>query len=231
MNYIGNLKKALSILIIDDHQLFIDGLTCLLEKSCFSFEIIGALSFEEGRRLLLNHAQCDVILLDINQPEKIDFKDITDIKALYPRSKLVLLSDFEDKELIISTINAGLDGCIPKSIGGELLVGALGLVVSGGVYIPKIAVTNHILPTDKPNLQASEVKHASPLKPIKGSVLTKRQLDILGHLAEGSSNKEIARILDISDGTVRIHMSTMYRVLDVQNRTQAVFKAQELGLL
>lgn len=217
------------MLLIDDHRLFADGLSGILEQAYGSIDFTHTYSLDEGENLL---SCCfDIVLVDIYQPALIDFQRIVQLKRETQVTKFLLLSDIEDKELIIHTISAGLDGYIPKSIGKELFLGALNLVLSGGVYIPKIAVAGDTPPITQTEGARNTPRGKTAERTVNDNVLTKRQRDILKLLENGLSNKGIARELSISDGTVRIHISTIYRVLNVQNRVQAVMKSKELSYI
>ena len=223
-------ENQLKMLIVDDHQLFVDGLRCILEQEFLHVVIAHAdTAILADTALKEEGSDFDLVLFDIHLPTLQSIQSIVSLKCQHPSTKFVLLSDVEDKDLIVQTITAGLDGYVPKSIGKALFVSAIGLVLSGGVYIPKTAITEQNESTSRTEQVAASRQKESHVKPANVSVLTERQRDIIKLLEEGLSNKEIARKLDISDGTVRIHVSTIYRVLNVNNRTQAVVKSRELG--
>jgi len=221
-----NETTPLSILLIDDHPLFVDGFKHMLVQLRQHVTVDVALDFATALQRLEDSVDYDIALLDMGLPDTDGYSAIQTIRQRYPLQPLVVLSANEEKNLINQAISSGVQGYIPKSTSSEVMISALNLVLSGGIYIPKIA------------LSAMEAPRPLAITPIASQhepsdideLLTQRQITILANLADGLSNKEIARKLNIADGTVRVHMSTIYRVLGVENRTQAVVKASKMGI-
>ena len=115
---------------------------------------------------------------------------------------------------IKSTLEYGANGYVPKSSSNELLYSAIHLVMAGGIYVP-------------PQFLKVEKKSEKTILP----VLTERQIEVLQLMAKGNRNKEIARIMNITDHTVKSHITTIFNQLNVNNRTQAVLNAQLSGLV
>jgi DNA-binding NarL/FixJ family response regulator len=154
------------------------------------------------------------------------------LRARVPHVPIVIVSASEDRGLVQQALDRGAHGYIPKSSTGKTMIGALRVVLSGGIYLPPT-----ILDTQKnPHIEAGLPAHSNPeakAEPPDSQSslgLTLRQLDVLSLLCKGMPNKEICRILEVSEGTVKRHVTEILRKLNVSNRTQAVMTAQALGI-
>ncbi len=221
---ITNDTSPLHVLLVDDHPLFVDGFKHMLAQLRSHVSVQVALNFAGALKALDEGGAFDIVLLDMGLPDIDGYAAIQAIRENYPLQPLVVLSANEEKQLINQALAAGVQGYIPKSTRSEVMISALNLVLAGGIYIPTIALSIG----DSPARIGIKKKRRGDDD--IGELLTPRQITILDNLANGLSNKEIARVLNIADGTVRVHMSTIYRVLGVDNRTQAVVKASKLGL-
>ena len=218
------------VLLVDDHTLFRHGLKFLLA------DLDPAISFLEGRDLAsaLTHAgreDIDLILLDLHLPDVRDLDGLRTVKDTFADSTVVVLSSEENAALVRDCIEAGAAGFIPKSSTPAVLVSALRLVLSGGTYLPPqvLGVRGHEpVPAATPSASTQPPRPREVHEP--GARLTDRQLQILLLAVQGKSNKMIARELKVSEGTVKQHLSALFRALGVNNRTEAVFVAAELGL-
>ncbi len=218
------------VLLVDDHTLFRHGLKYLLA------DLDPAISFLEGHTVAsaLTHADredIDLILLDLHLPDVHGLDGLRAVKAAFADSTVVVLSSEENAVLVRDCIEAGAAGFIPKSSTPAVLVSALRLVLSGGTYLPPQVLG--MRGTEPAAAVAPSV--ATPPPPPRtmhetGTRLTDRQLQILLLTVQGKSNKMIARELGVSEGTVKQHLSALFRTLGVNNRTEAVFVAAELGL-
>jgi DNA-binding NarL/FixJ family response regulator len=130
------------------------------------------------------------------------------------------MSGSEQRQDVLDALAAGAFGYIPKSLEPEAMVAAFQQVLGGGIYAPTLLLTDPVkTPDPSPSLDANII-----------AMLTPRQCDVLRLLGKGQANKEIARALDISEGTVKIHLAAIFRLLDVRNRTEAVLKASALDI-
>lgn len=206
--------KRNKILIVDDHPLFSDGLEKIIQIVDPNTCILHAYSFQHGIQTYAGHPDLDLILLDLNLPDCGDVCMITAFKQKTPEIKIAIISASEDQETIAKSISLGANGYIPKSSMSNTLVLALKLVLEGGVYIPPTALTPELKTTSS-----------------KTQKLTNRQLEVLSLLGKGMSNKEICRQLCLAQGTVRAHLSTIFSLLGVSSRLQAVNKAKESGVI
>jgi DNA-binding NarL/FixJ family response regulator len=208
----------MKILIGDHHQLFRAGLRLLLEplKEGMAFGEAG--TFNELVEQCRGGERYDLILLDLGLPGWPGFKGIRAVRALQPDTPLVVVSASEAVGDMHQVLAQGARGFIPKSSSSAVLRGALDLVLSGGVYVPPMALHASAEPPKR---------HRKPKDEHRGSRgLSPRQHDVLTALCTGKSNKQIAYELGLSEGTVKIHMKAVFKSFGVTNRTQAVIVAQ-----
>jgi DNA-binding NarL/FixJ family response regulator len=214
------MASAMKILLVDDHALFREGLVHVLQRLAEKVEVLQAADTASALRLAEQHADLALALLDLRLADGSGLDILSELHALQPRTPIVMLSGSELRKDIRLSLSRGARGYITKSSTAQVMLTALQLVLSGGVYIPPAMLDGADL--------ADDAHHA--VRDGDGG-MTPRQLDVLSLLAEGQSNKEIARSLDMADGTVRTHVNAIFRVLNVVNRTQAVNEARRRGLL
>lgn len=208
----------MKILIVDDHVLFREGLRHVLLQLEPTGEILEAGKCEDAFQLVDAHPEMDLVLLDLSLPGMGGFAGLGEFRARYPGVPVVVMSGSEERHDVQNALDNGALGYIPKSSTSQVMLSALRLVFSGGVYLPPVMLSG---------VAAPPPEMANTLK----SGLTDRQLAVLRLLAEGKSNKLIGRELDLAEGTVKIHISSIFRALNVSNRTEAVIAARKSGLL
>jgi DNA-binding NarL/FixJ family response regulator len=164
-----------------------------------------------------------LILLDLNLPDRDGFAVLADLRRRYATISLVVLSASDDRESILRAIDLGALGFIPKSAPHDVIVNALRLVFSGGVYIPPEALARTRAETREAMAAAQR-----PLSPADCG-LTERQIEVLALMMEGKSNKAISRLLDVAEPTVKHHVTAVLKALNVTNRTEAVIAVGSLG--
>lgn len=201
------------ILVIDDHALFRRGLKHLLRDLDDRVEVLEAAGCSETEAL--RGTSFDLILLDLHMPGIAGLDALAAMRNAFEASRIVVLSGEEDPRQIRRAIDAGAAGFIPKASTPEVLLGALRLILAGGVYLPSVALRGMGEPDAAE--QASEDRIAQ--------LLSDRQIEVLRKAVEGKANKVIARELGISDSTVKAHLSAAFRALGVHNRTEAVYAA------
>ncbi len=208
------------ILLIDDHPIFSQGLKLLLAELDDTIETVVVGHLQEAIGLASEFA---VVLLDFHLPDAEGFQGLQQMRQRFDAVPIIMLSSEDDPLVIGQLIADGAAGFIPKSSTPQVLIAALRLILSGGIYLPPLAFN---LPTQSspPTSLA-----ASPLN-LPNLGLTQRQLEVFLKLAQGKANKVIARELNLSEATVKTHVSTAFRVLGVNSRTEAVYKAAQLGL-
>lgn len=208
----------MKILIVDDHVLFREGLRHVLLQLEPKGEILEAGKCEDAFQLVDANPDMDLVLLDLSLPGMGGFAGLGEFRARYPGVPVVVMSGSEERHDVQNALDNGALGYIPKSSTSQVMLSALRLVFSGGVYLPPVMLSG---------VAAPPPEMANTLK----SGLTDRQLAVLRLLAEGKSNKLIGRELDLAEGTVKIHISSIFRALNVSNRTEAVIAARKSGLL
>lgn len=215
----------LRILIADDHQLFRQGLRFVLQALPRKGLILEAKNGYEVLDIISREPKLDLILLDLFMPGVDGFKLMENLCDRYPKTPFIILSSSDNSAHMRKAINSGASGFIPKTASQNVIMSAVELVLAGGIYIPPEMV--HI-PTLSETGTSVISNRKKSLAPMLSAVLTERQLEVLKLLGEGRSNKEIARLLDISENTVKIHIAAILRTLNVKNRTQAGIIAQKL---
>jgi DNA-binding NarL/FixJ family response regulator len=205
------------ILIADDHTLFRDGLRYVLAQLDEGVEILEAKDCTEALALVSSRPDLELVLLDLAMPGMDGLAGLRVLRARRPSVPVVILSASEEPADVRHALDAGAMGFIPKASGSAVMLGALRLVLSGGVYLP---------PAYLERSQSGRTPITASSADTLG--LTPRQHDVLRLLGRGQSNKEIARVLGLAEGTVKLHISAILRALDVPNRTSAVIAAARL---
>ncbi len=213
----------MKILIGDDHLLFREGLRRVLEQLQDDALFVEAGTFGELLDHCRNHPDNDLVLMDLHMPGWPGFSGIGDVLALHPGVPVVIVSASEAQSDIRSAIDHGATGYIPKSSSVKVMMGAINLVMSGGIYVPPGALGATVEPPIRRRFQ-------EPLERHGGYGLTQRQSEVLDCLRQGKSNKQIAYELGLSEGTVKIHVTAIFKSLGVKNRTQAVIAASALAV-
>jgi DNA-binding NarL/FixJ family response regulator len=213
----------MKLIIVDDHTLFRNGMALLLQAHCSNCEIWEGDSLDAGLAQAAAHPDVDVALLDLHMPGMNGVQGIRRFKDSQPELPLIILTGAEDPRQIQSVLSAGASGFIPKSSTPSVMLSAIQLVLSGGTYIPPQALLH-------PATFTQALAGASPQERSQMQ-LTDRQMQVLRLLAEGKPNKLICRELNIEEGTVKAHIASVFRVLDVTNRTEAATVARQAGLL
>ncbi|HEX5784996.1 response regulator [Hydrogenophaga soli] len=201
-------------LLVDDHLLFLQGLQFLLQDLDPALVCQTATSVAEALSL---PGPFDVILLDYRLPDSDGASGLQRVRAAHAQATVVMLSSMDDESLARELMDQGAAGYVPKSADTPALIQALRTVLRGGSF-PSSATAVRSRPSDTSS--ATVVAALSP-----------RQVDCLLALAEGKSNKAIARDLGLADSSVKTHLSAAFRTLGVTNRTEAVYKAAALGLV
>lgn len=208
----------MKILLIDDHDLFRDGIKLVLTNLEPDTEILSANSYESALPMMVENQDFDMVLLDLGLPGLSDIDALKSVRQTLPTTPVVIVSGNHNGEKVQEILNLGAQGYIPKSTSADLLINALKLVLSGGVYIPQEILSLF-------NQTTSSLDNINTTV----SPLTPRQNDVLERLIHGLSNKEIAKILGMAEPTVRVHIAAILKELNVTNRTRAAHLAVQKG--
>jgi len=206
----------MKILIVDDHALFREGLCHVLNVLDEQVTILQAGNYDSAMQQVSEHTDLDMVLLDLCIPGKDGFITLTTFVEKYPALPVVILSGSNQRKDIQRSLDSGAVGYIPKDTTSIVMLNALRLILSGGTYVPQ--------------LLAQKNKMNSPPTEADSLDLTPRQLQVLSLLIKGDSNKVIARKMELAEGTIKMHVTSILKCLDVSNRTQAVVAAQVFGL-
>lgn len=212
----------MKMLLVDDHALFREGLKLLLRSLGGELEIDEAGDCAQALEKMSGQGY-DLVLLDLNMPGRGGLDALSALREAAPSTPVVVLSGEEDPHLVRGAIDRGAMGFIPKSSTPEILIPALKLALAGGVYLPP-AVLDTRADAPQPAPAQAKPQETAP------AGLTQRQMDVLRCVVQGKPNKVIARELDISEGTVKAHLSSVLHALGARNRTEAVYAAARLGL-
>ncbi|HWZ95800.1 MAG TPA: response regulator transcription factor [Opitutaceae bacterium] len=217
--------KKLRLILVDDQAMFREGLRMLLSLQP-DFEIVGEASDGTAAIELARRVVPDVILMDLRMPEMDGAEATRRIKAEVPAVRVIVLTTFEDDEEVFAAIRAGAVGYLLKASPAEKVYEAIRLAAPGELFLE---------PSVTAKLVTEFNRRGSPTRPLQVAPLleplSERENEVLLCLAEGMSNKEIGRRLNIAEGTVKNHMSQVLSKLQVFDRTQAALRARELGFL
>lgn len=213
--------KKLRTLLIDDHTLFRVGLEGLLASR--GIEIVASVGSGFEAQRLVDELKPDVILLDMRMPGINGLEVLEMLREKNTSLPIVMLTTSTDENDLLKSLRAGAQGYLLKDMEPDELVLALREIVAG-----KTVVAPDLAPILARAVQGKTIeqdeKNDSPF-----SILTPRETEILGLLAEGQSNKAIARNLGISDGTVKLHVKAILRKLEVHSRVEAAVMAVQRG--
>jgi len=211
------------ILIVDDHAFVCAGLKATLTGQLDDVQVTTTVRAEEVLSILANQ-DIDLVILDLFMPDG-GFGLIGLLRDSYPSLPLVVLSASENSTHIKKCLGLGVTGFVTKSAPKEALLEAISKALDGEQYVPKYLIES------MPEMARviDEVDSGVNIE-IISELITDRQMDILRCISRGRSNKQIARKLDLSENTVKVHVSAMLKSLGLSNRTQAGILGQKLGL-
>ena len=206
----------MKILVIDDHPLIQEALRHVLGELDAALDLVQAEDASDAHAALAAAPDTELIVLDLTLPRSDGFELLTELRSDWPGIPLLVLSATHDRATVERALDLGAMGFIPKTANTRVLIDALRLVLSGGVYVP----------ADLPGT-AARPRAAARAEDLG---LTLRQSDVLRLLVQGKPNKLICRDLSLSEGTVKVHVSAILRALNVHNRTQVVIELARRGV-
>ena len=222
----------IKVLLVDDQTLIRQGIRLLLEIEP-DIQVVGQAA--DGGAALEQVAVLhpDVVLMDVRMPEMDGVAATRAISERFPEVRVIILTTFEDDETVFEGLKAGARGYLLKDISSEEMAQAVRKVAAGEALIQS-RITGKVL-AEFSRLATATDRQASPKagagKEALPVPLTEREQEVLQALARGLSNREIAEQLVITEGTVKNHVSSLIEKMGVRDRTQAVLKGQELGLI
>ena len=232
----------MKVLLVDDHPLILSALQTVIEGLDEQVEVIGADSAAAARSRLKEHADFDLVLLDLQLGDASGFDVLDEFRAAYPGLPVVVISASDRASDVIRSIDQGAMGFVPKRTSTEMLAQALRLVMSGGIYVPPMSLGNEE-PAPRAAAGGAEGARQARLQQIQQAAmassyqknsgleslaLTPRQTDVLALLLQGKPNKIIARELGVSVETIKDHVAAVLKALGVSSRTQAVLAVSQM---
>ncbi|WP_436399176.1 response regulator transcription factor [Roseobacter sp. S98] len=201
------------VLIADDHELVLDTLVAYVEATG-GIEVETAPDFPSARKKIEEGRPFDLVLLDLNMPGMNGLEGLETAISMDGANRVALITGEGSRDLAEKALAAGAAGFVPKTLPAKSLVNAIRFMAMGEQYVPAGFMS------------AADPENEHPL----AKKLTQREMQVLRGLTEGKSNKEIARDLDLSEPTIKLHVKTLYRKVGASNRTQAALTAKEAGL-
>jgi DNA-binding NarL/FixJ family response regulator len=198
-------------ILIDDHAIIRDGVSrVLIEKLQFK-EVFQASDLTEALDLLAEAGDVQLIMTDLNMPGASGPESLVALVEGFPEASIIVMSASETKEDVLGCLSAGVDGYIPKSLSVPDMVNAIRQVLAGGTFLPRALARRGVEASPRTKMAAAGMDHITP-----------RQRDVLDQLLLGQSSKQIARVLHVAEGTVKIHLAAIYRALGVRTRAEAI---------
>jgi DNA-binding NarL/FixJ family response regulator len=217
----------MKILLADDHALIRSGLRSELAALAEAIDFVEAWNAETLLRMFEQHRDLDLALVDMTMPGMEGARTVGALRTQYPAVPLVVVSGLNDAKQVQEILRAGAVGFIPKSAVGQLVLPAIRLVLAGGQYLPPQLMST--LEAAEASAAAQDPAVRKPAESIRVEALSPRQEEVFALMATGLSNKMIARQLNISEGTVKSHIATIFDVLRVHNRVSAIAEARNLS--
>jgi DNA-binding NarL/FixJ family response regulator len=214
-------ELSMKALIVDDHALIREALHAVLKQLKREAVIFEASNSGQAMHIVEEHPDISLILLDINLPDRDGLSVLHELRDRYPTIAIIVLSSSNDQDTVKSAFKLGALGFIPKTTEREVMLNAIKLVFSGGIYIP-----SEILEETTPPQLTNKLTRDS----LKRLRLTDRQIEVLALLMQGKSNKVIAKTLNMAVPTVKNHITVVLKALSVTSRAEAIIKVGEMGL-
>jgi DNA-binding NarL/FixJ family response regulator len=214
----------IKVLIVDDQELIRASLSIVLGGES-DFDIVGVAEHGQMAIELTKQLSPDVVLMDIHMPLMNGVEATVHIKNEFPQVKVMILTTFEELDYVRDALAAGAEGYLLKAIHPKDLAAGIRLVHHGGTLITQEIAKQLITQWINPVEPVKEVRKNNNFR------LTEREIEVLEELSNGSTNREIARKLYLTEGTVKNYISNIYSKLEVTGRHKAVFKAKEEGII
>ncbi len=213
----------MKVLIVDDHALIREALHTVLKQLKRETVILDASNSRQAMRLAEEHPDLNLILLDINLPDRDGFSVLGELRDRYATIAVIVLSALDDQDTVKQAFKLGALGFIPKTTDREVMLNAIQLVLSGGIYIPSEILDREETKSPRPANELSAREY------LDGLGLTARQIEVLALLMQGKSNKVIANTLNMGVPTVKNQITVVLKALKVTSRTEAVIKVGKMG--
>jgi DNA-binding NarL/FixJ family response regulator len=210
-----------TVLVADDHGLYRSGFGFLLKDRLGFRTVIEAATFDAALDRLAQTPNVDLALFDLAMPGVSSPESLSVVKETYPGLRVAIVSGSEARNDVIKAVAIGLNGYVPKSLADDEIVGALQDILAGRIYVPRFMT---VAGAEKGTFETADVK-GGPGGGATNKSISPRQRDVLECVRRGLSNKEIARELDIAEGTVKIHLAALFSHYGARNRTELATKS------
>lgn len=204
--------------VAEDQEFWRDGIASMLKRQLRYSKILHANRYDQLIDCLETEPAPALATVELSLPGLQGYAGVRQLREQFPDVRLIVISAVADRETILHSLAAGIHGFIPKRFQGSEILAAMTLIMKGHVFVPPD------LPEMPERREADQEE--SHFFNAAGANLTRRQRDVIQLLAEGKSNKEIAALLQITEGTVKVHVNAAFRALGVHNRVSAVVALQ-----
>lgn len=217
------MQEAIRVVVVDDHLIVRQGLRLMLEEAGDDFDLVGEAADGATALRIVDEVRPDVVLMDVRMPGMDGLEAIGHIRERYPQIAVVMLTTYNEEDLVVRALQAGACGYLLKDTNRDTLFRAIRAAIRGELLLQP-GIMEHVL--------AHTTRAPTPSPPGKDSgELTNREREVLDGVAKGQRSKEIAAHLHITENTVKGHLATIYAKLGVDSRASAVAEAMERGLL
>lgn len=213
----------LKLLVVEDHTLVREGLVQTLRQLDEDAQVFEAGDCERAQMLLAQESPINLVLLDLGLPGADGLSCLTAIRRRFPKVPVVIVSAHDDAHTISRTIKSGAAGFVPKAYSSERLIAALREVLAGAVFTPEQMMSVNL---------GMVLPHAPTRRAANPAAfgLTDRQAAVLALMVRGKSNREIGFSLGLTEGTIKIHITAIFKALGVSSRTQALVAVTRYGI-
>lgn len=231
--HLDDSRPSARILLADDHTLFRDSLLTYILRADPSIDVVAVSDLYQAQEELRLNGFFHLAMIDWHMPGVTGLEDMTRMATEYPQTRFVLMSGVIDQVRAQEALDSGLWGYFPKTLSGRALIDGIQRVLSGERFVPRDPLGHHLIPAYqgeklffKPN-GAAIAERANAVR----AGLTERENQVLMHLCDGLMNAEIAERMGVKEVTVKLHLRNAFDKIGARNRTDAVIKCRQLGLV
>jgi DNA-binding NarL/FixJ family response regulator len=213
------ISRRNTVLVADDHSLYRAGFALLLKDRMGFSSIIEAATFDAALDRLAETPEVELALFDLAMPGITGPESLGIVKETYPGLRVAIVSGSEERGAVLKAVATGLNGYVPKSLADDEIIGALEDILDGRIFVPRF-MTAALAASGGKSRDGEEPDARNAVPGTAPKPISPRQRDVLDCVRRGLSNKEIARELDIAEGTVKIHLAALFSHFGARNRTE-----------
>ena len=210
-------------LIVDPHMVFRRGLHWIMTELCPDAKVFEAANLLEGQEILLQKPEISLATIEWDHTVTNPGRMFQNLRESYPQLRLVAVTGRNQRPEILRCLEAGVNGYIPKSMEVAAISNALQMILNGAIFMPSSLAETSAESSHELGRMGERIMH-------RGGDLTPRQREVLLRLLSGRTTKEIARDLDLAEGTIKIHLAAVFRFMGARNRTEAAARASEMQM-